>query len=500
MFRKRASGVLLHVSSLPSEFGIGDLGPQAYHFVDFLKQANQTYWQMLPLNCTTAQAGYSPYSCYSAFAGNPLLISPTQLHMDGFLDKQDVQNIPSFPAHKVSFSRVETLKNRLLNRASERFFSQPPPDAYHSFVARHADWLDDFVLFSALKQRIGARRLWTEWPKPLRDRDRNVLKEVRKELRLELDRYRFIQYLFWRQFTALRDACREQDILLVGDVPLYVAQDSADVWAHPRLFKLNADKRPKFKAGVPPDYFSKTGQLWGNPVYNWDAMAKQGYAWFIDRMAHNMSLFDTIRIDHFRGFAEYWEVPGSHKTAMNGQWQPGPGQAFFETLFEKLPFAQIFAEDLGHITADVRELMRQFKFPGMKVLHFGFDGKASQNVHCPHNHNENHIVYTGTHDNNTSRGWFEHNATEQQKARLCEYLGHKVISRNVAWQLIRLAMTSVAKVSMIPMQDILNLGQEARMNYPSKARGNWQWRMTTRDMGSKQAQRLQTLTELTGRD
>ncbi|MCF7974585.1 MAG: 4-alpha-glucanotransferase [Phycisphaerae bacterium] len=499
MFRKRSSGVLLHISSLPSAFGIGDLGPQAYQFVDFLKQADQTYWQMLPLNCTTAQAGYSPYNCYSAFAGNPLLISPDQLYAKGLLDKQDVRGLPSFPAYKVSFARVETLKNRLLNRAFERFFGQGIPDAYQDFVTRHKEWLDDFVLFTALKHRIGARRMWTEWPKPLRDRDKNVLKEIRKELGLELERYRFLQYMFWRQFTELRDYCREQDILLVGDVPLYVAQDSADVWAHHKLFKLNADKRPKFKAGVPPDYFSKTGQLWGNPVYNWDAMAKQGYAWFVDRIAHNMSLFDTVRIDHFRGFAAYWEIPGSHKTAMHGQWQPGPGQAFFETLFEKLPFVQIFAEDLGHITADVRELMREFDFAGMKVLHFGFDGKPSQNSHCPHNHEENYIVYTGTHDNNTSRGWFEHNATEHQKTRLCEYLGYKVTSRTVAWQLIRLAMTSVAKVAMTPMQDILNLGQEARMNFPSKARGNWQWRMGPKDMASKHAARLKALTELTGR-
>ncbi len=499
MFRKRSSGVLLHISSLPSDYGIGDLGPQAYQFVDFLKQAGQTYWQMLPLNCTTAQAGYSPYSCNSAFAGNPLLISPDQLYAKGLLDKQDISRLPSFPANKASFARAEGLKNRLLNRAFERFFSKKTPEAYHSFVKRHKEWLDDFVLFTALKQRIGVKRQWTEWPKTLRDRDKSVLREIRKELHLELERYRFFQYLFWRQFTALRDSCREQDILLVGDLPLYVAQDSADVWAHPKLFKLNADKRPKFKAGVPPDYFSKTGQLWGNPVYNWEVMAKQSYTWFIDRIAHNMSLFDTIRIDHFRGFAEYWEIPGSHKTAMNGQWQPGPGAAFFQTLFEKLPFAQIFAEDLGHITADVRELMRQFNFAGMKVLHFGFDGKPSQNYHCPHNHEENYIVYTGTHDNNTTRGWFEYNATESQKTRLCDYLGHKVTSRTVAWQLIRLAMTSVAKVTMIPMQDILNLGQEARMNYPSKTRGNWQWRMTTRDMALKHAQRLQALTELTGR-
>jgi len=498
MFRRRASGVLMHLTSLPSPYGIGDLGPEAYDFVDFLQQAGQLFWQILPINYTTAQTGYSPYNCFSAFAGNILLISPDQLVTDGWLDKTDVSEYPSFPVDRVDFKAAAAWRRRLLNRAFTRFQSQPVPPAFETFVRAQADWLEDFALFVVLKQRMG-RRPWCDWPKEIRDRQKRLLQEMGRELQQEIQRVRFFQYLFWQQMAALRHYCHGKGIHLMGDVPIYVAYDSADVWTHPYLFKLDRDKRPKFKAGVPPDYFSRTGQLWGNPVYDWPRMAKDDYGWFVNRIAHNLRWLDVVRIDHFRGLSAYWQVPARHKTAVGGTWEEGPGEFLFRALFKKLPFAGLFAEDLGYITADVRELMRQFDLPGIKVLQFAFGKASDTNGHWLHNHADNFIVCTGTHDNNTSRGWFEEDATDMQRHHLSAYCGRKVSARSVAWDLIRLAFTSVARVAMVPMQDLLNLGSEARMNHPAQNKGNWQWRMKPKSATGKLAERLRELTQLTGR-
>lgn len=498
MFRKRTSGVLLHITSLPSPYGIGDLGPEATCFVDFLEQAGQSLWQMLPINMTSAATGFSPYNCLSAFAGNPMLISPQGLYRHGWLDRIDTVQGGRKPVHRVYYSQALSAKQRLLNRAFQRFQQSAPPADYEAFIEQHQSWLDSFALFLALKGKLGSRP-WCNWPKALRDRRAAALKEARRNLHSELDYIRFCQYTFFKQYQELRAYAHAAGIQLVGDIPIYVAYDSADVWAHPQFFKLGPNKRPVFKAGVPPDYFSRTGQLWGNPVYDWDRLRKEEYGWFLSRLAHNLELFDAVRIDHFRGLAAYWEVPARHTTAMRGHWTPGPGADLFRVLFDRMPFARLFAEDLGYITADVRELMRQFELPGMAVLQFGFDGDPAENCHCPHNQTPQTIIYTGTHDNNTTRAWYTRELNKQQQQRVAAYVGHKVTPASVARHLTRLAFQSSARVAVVPMQDLLNLDGDARMNDPGKARGNWRWRMRPQATTAKLTDELAALTALCGR-
>lgn len=498
MFRNRTSGVLLHVTSLPSPYGVGDLGPEATSFVDFLEQAQQSVWQMLPLNMSTADTGFSPYNCLSAYAGNPLLISPQGLYQQGWLDKMDTLQSGTGPTDRIHYSRAYAAKRRLLKRAFVRFQQRGEHEDYARFREQHEHWLNDFCLFLALKERLGSRP-WCFWPKGLRDRQVRALKEARGELQAELDFICFCQYVFYQQYDELRHYAHGAGIQLVGDIPIYVAFDSADVWTHPRLFKLAPNKRPLFKAGVPPDYFSRTGQLWGNPVYDWNNHRKEDYAWFLDRLAHNLALFDTVRIDHFRGLVDFWQVPARHQTAVRGQWIPGPGEDLFHRLFKRLPFAQIFAEDLGYITPHVRELMQKFELPGMAVLQFGFDGDPRANIHCPHNLSPQTIVYTGTHDNNTTRGWFTRDLDKKQQHAVSDYLGYKATATSVTRGLIRLAFQSTAHVAVVPMQDLLNLGPEARMNVPAKARGNWRWRMRNQATSTKLTDDLAALTHQCGR-
>jgi len=497
MLRRRSSGILLHVTSLPSRHGVGDFGPEAYKFVDFLNAAGQNYWQLLPLNHTTSQTGYSPYNCFSAFAGHPLLISPDLLYRDGLLTKNEIQSPPRFPPDKVDYERVASYKRGLLDKAFERFQGRGEPAGYEAFTCEHRAWLDAYAAFVALKRHFKGRQ-WGDWPAAVRDRKENTLRSLEEQLSESMDRERFLQYCFYKQYLDLKRYCNEQGVQVAGDVPIYVAYDGADVWSHPELFKLNRSKRPRFVAGVPPDYFSRTGQLWGNPVYDWQQLEQTDFHWWIQRMKHNLLLFDFVRIDHFRGLVAYWEVPARQKTAIRGKWVQAPHGKFFHELFRQIPFAAIFAEDLGYITADVREVVNRHNFPRMVVLQFAFGGGA-QNPHMPHNHIENSIVYTGTHDNNTTRGWFDRELKGERRRHVFEYLGCRVAPEEVSWELMRVAMRSVAKIAIIPMQDVLGLGAAARMNTPAGTDGNWQWRMRPGQTTAPLARRLRELTALYGR-
>ncbi len=488
----------MHLTSVPSPFGIGDLGPTTYRFVDFLRQAGQNAWQILPLNHTTSRTGHSPYSCFSAFAGNPLLISPVLLQRAGLLDRKALRSPPRFPKETVDFAKVSEYKRALLETAFQRFRAARRPNDYEVFCAEHEDWLEPFAAFVALKRHLKGRA-WTDWPKALRDRKSRALATAAEQLGEAIERERFLQYAFYTQFFALRDYCREQGVQVIGDLPIYVVHDSADVWSRPDLFKLAASKRPKFIAGVPPDYFSKTGQLWGNPVYDWDRVQETGFDWWMQRMRHNLRLFDMVRIDHFRGLVAYWQVPAGHKTAERGKWVDAPCEAFLNTLFRQVPNAAIFAEDLGHITADVREVVAKYCLPCMRVIQFALGGDPARNPHMPHNHVDNAIVYTGTHDNNTTRGWFEKDLDARTRRRLAQYVGHRVTPKAVSWDLIRVAMASVARLAIVPMQDVLGLGASARMNHPAKPQGNWRWRMADKGLTPSLARRLKDITELHGR-
>jgi 4-alpha-glucanotransferase len=509
MLRRRSSGILMHVSSLPSRHGIGDLGPEAYQFADFLKAAGQNYWQILPLNHTTAKTHYSPYNCLSAFAGNPLLISPDLLHQDGLLTKREVSAAPAFPAEKVDFDKVSSYKEKLLDAAFARFQAAAPPSDYAGFLEGHRAWLDPYACFVALRRRFKGQ-LWSDWPAAARDcglriadcgfvadDDLNPKSAVRNPQSIE--RERFCQYVFYRQYLRLKHYCNDLGVQVVGDVPIYVAYDSADVWSHPDLFKLTRDKKPRFVAGVPPDYFSATGQLWGNPVYNWQRLEETNFQWWMQRIKHNLLLFDLVRIDHFRGLVAYWEIPGRDKTALRGKWVTVPHDKFFRELLRQLPFAALFVEDLGYITADVREVVAKYSFPRMSVLQFAFGGDPAGNPYLPHNYAENSIVYTGTHDNNTTRGWFEKDLQGDGRQRLFDYLGCRFAAGDISWELMRLALRSVAKIAIVPMQDVLGLGSEARMNLPARQEGNWRWRMRPGRIEARLAERFRKLTWTCGR-
>jgi 4-alpha-glucanotransferase len=492
----------MHVTSLPSKHGIGDFGPEAYRFADFLQAAGQNYWQILPLNHTTAKTGYSPYNCFSAFAGNPLLVSPDLLYQDGLLRRGEVSDPPAFPAEKVDYDKVAFYKEKLLNLAFARFREAPGPADYARFVEEHRAWLEPYACFVALRGHFKGQR-WSDWPARMRD-----FGGRRAEGRWELppavnhqsvERERFCQYVFYKQYLRLKRYCNEQGIQVAGDVPIYVAYDSADVWSHPDLFKLTRAGQPRFVAGVPPDYFSTTGQLWGNPVYDWQRLEETGFEWWMQRLKHNLLLFDFVRIDHFRGLVAYWEIPARHKNAMRGRWVKVPYDAFFRELLRQIPFAAIFVEDLGYITADVREVVAKYSLPRMNVLQFAFGGDPARNPHLPHNYAQNSIVYTGTHDNNTTRGWFEKELDADGRRRLFDYLGCKFAAPDISWELICVALRSVARIAIIPMQDVLGLGAEARMNRPAGKNGNWQWRMRPGRTEARLAGKLRKLTWTYGR-
>jgi 4-alpha-glucanotransferase len=497
--KSRKNGILLHVTSLPSEFGIGDLGKGAYAFADFLSESGQTLWQMLPFGPSSTFCGNSPYCSFSAFAGNPLLIAPDLLVQEGYISGNDLSPAPPFDSTKVDYAKVAAYKSRILAAAYEKFKAVPDTACrYSTFVNENAHWLNDYALFMGLHEHFSGVS-WHQWPTEIRDRTEPALNEWTNKLADGIEREKFYQFLFFHQWSALKSHCNRKQIQIIGDVPIYVSYDSSDVWANSEYFKLDGDRKPLFIAGVPPDYFSETGQLWGNPVYCWDKLKETSYEWWISRIAHNLRYFDKVRLDHFRGFVAYWEVPAGETTAVNGKWIEAPGRDFFGTLLRRLPSLSMIAEDLGTITPEVRETMSEFEIPGMKLLLFAFGGDTAGNPYVPHNHVENCVVYTGTHDNNTIKGWFEKDATEQEKENLCAYFGKEFDENNIAGQLVRAAMMSVASTTVIPMQDFLELGSEARMNTPSVAFGNWEWRIRSKQLTPDLAGEIADLTRIYGR-
>ena len=495
---KRGSGILCHISSLPSPYGIGDMGAWAYRFIDYLVEAKQRFWQILPLNSTDVIHGNSPYYSTSAFAFNPLLISLDPLVEEGLLTTEDLQSIPLFPLERVDFPLVVPFKGGLLQKAFERFRERKENNEYDAFCLAHGSWLKDAVLFRALKSHFKGL-LWRDWPADYRDRETMVLQSAERDLAESVEKEKFLQFLFHKQWRALKAYANDKGIEILGDVPFYVIYDSADVWTRPELFHLDEDKAPYTVAGVPPDYFSETGQLWGNPVYQWDVLRNRDYDWWAKRLAHNLALFDLLRIDHFRGFSGYWEVPAHEKDAVNGRWAQGPGEHFFQTISKSIPLSNLIAEDLGVITDDVRALLNRFQFPGMKVLLFAFDDDLGMNPYLPHNYDPNCVVYTGTHDNNTARGWYEKELGPKGTERLSRYLGGRPNRESIHVDMIRLAMMSVADRVIIPLQDIFGLGEEARMNLPATHGGNWEWRVDPARMSSEALRFVLDLTEIYGR-
>jgi len=503
----RRSGILLHPTSLPGRYGIGELGPEAHRFADFLADAGQRLWQVLPLGPTGY--GDSPYQCFSAFAGNPLLVSLEGVVADGWLSPLDFEDAPAFPRDSVDYDAVAAFKLPLLDRAFRRFEAEADaaePEAFESFRKTNASWLDDYALYMAVKEAHGGTE-WTEWDRAIARRQPAALTRWRKEQAAAIRARSFGQYLFSVQWQRLKDHCRARDVAIMGDIPIFVARDSADVWAHPKLFQLEEDGRPSSVAGVPPDYFSATGQLWGNPVYDWDEMERTGYAWWIERFRATLRLVDLVRLDHFRGFEAYWDVPAGEETAVNGRWVKAPGAALFEALRAALGELPIVAENLGVITPEVEALRERFGFPGMAILQFAFGRDPEAAQFQPHNYPRNRVVYTGTHDNDTTMGWWTSSGqgdstrtddeVRDEHERALAYLDAE--GREVHWAFIRAALASVADTAIVPLQDVLGLGSEARMNLPGRPSGNWRWRFTDGALTDEIRDRLRKLAELYGR-
>ncbi|RPJ00585.1 MAG: 4-alpha-glucanotransferase, partial [Deltaproteobacteria bacterium] len=432
-------------------------------------------------------------------AGNALLISPDLLAEEELLIAKELEAKPPFEEGRCDYSRVIPYKEPLFEQAYQTFRKRRiGADRFDVFCASQSEWLDDFSLFVVLKRRFNGQ-IWNEWPVSLRDRQGEALQAVEAQCQEELEKVKFLQYLFHKQWSSLKENCNRRGIQLFGDLPIYVNFDSADVWANPELFKLDDEKRPSFVSGVPPDYFSPTGQLWGNPVYQWERLRETGFEWWIRRMAHHLHLFDAARIDHFRGLVAYWEVPAGEKTALNGKWVDAPVNDLFGALFKRFFHLPIIAEDLGVITPDVREVLYRYGFPGMKILLFAFGEDHPMHPYLPHTYTENSLVYTGTHDNNTARGWFEKEASPDDRRRLFRYLGKVVPAEEIHWDLIRLAIGSVAKTVLFPMQDVLGLGEEGRMNRPATTWGNWEWRLRPDQIIPADLAKLSEMTEIYGR-
>lgn len=496
---KRRSGILLHITSLPSPYGIGDLGIGAYRFADFLAEANQSFWQILPINQTCSVYGNSPYSSFSAFAGNTLLISPGLMVENGILLKSDIEGHPTFPKERVNYRAVTKYKEEILRVAFEKNRDNLTENhEFKRFCNENSHWLDDHCLFVSIKRHFN-KVDWGKWPVELRDRREGTIKEWKERLRETILKEKYFQYIFFKQWLLLKKYCESKDIRIIGDLPIYVNYDSTDVWANPEIFKLNKEKKPVFVAGVPPDYFSSTGQLWGHPVYDWEVLKKTGYSWWIKRIEHNLKFFHMFRLDHFRGFVGYWEIPAGEKVATNGEWVEAPAKDFFNTLLKYFNHLPIIAEDLGVITPDVREIMDLFGFQGMRVLLLAFGEDLPTNPYAPHNYIKNCVVYTGTHDNNTVKGWFKKEIGSEDRKRLSEYIGKNVLEKTIHWELVRLAMMSVANVVIIPMQDILGLGEKARINLPASSKGNWRWRLLPERLSPSIKKRLSEMTRIYGR-
>ncbi|MEN6341635.1 MAG: 4-alpha-glucanotransferase [Methanospirillum sp.] len=495
----RGSGVLLHVTSLPSRFGIGDLGPAAYRFADALGAARQMYWQVLPLNPTDPGSDHNPYHSTSAFALNPYLISPELLAEDGLLDAVELGETEPPPAARVDFARMVPFKERLFSRAYARFAEEGDRRDFERFCREQAWWLDDVALFSAIRWDLGGLP-WSRWPEDLKRREPEALRHEAERLRDLADRSRFLQFVVARQWQRLRTYCRSRKISIIGDIPIYMDYESADVWAHPDYFRLDDDLRPTVVSGAPPDVFSAEGQLWGHPLYCWDALQRTGFAWWTQRMERTLACVDYVRIDHFRGLVAYWEVPAGSTTAMDGRWVPAPAGELLGTFARRFPGLPVIAEDLGTITPDVREVMREAGIPGMKVLVLAFEDGFEWNVNIPHNVVRDCVLYTGTHDTNTVRGWLEDEATAAHHERLRLYFGCDIPAGEMPWVFIRLAMSTVANTVIVPLQDVLGLGSEGRMNRPGVPNGNWTWRLEEGMLTPEIVERLRTLTKVFARD
>ncbi|MBF0350410.1 MAG: 4-alpha-glucanotransferase [SAR324 cluster bacterium] len=471
---QRASGILVHPTSFPGKFGIGDLGSGAYRFMDFLARAKQSLWQILPIVPTSY--GDSPYSGLSAFAGNPLLISVEILEKEGYIAAKSLEDTRDFPEDYVDYPRARAWKMELLEEAFANFSKHAKPQEkqdFESFCKLHQEWLEDFACYVPLKAEHHDQP-WNAWTTALSLREPAALNKWKTKNEAKIEFQKFLQYQFFRQWKNLKTYANERGIRIIGDIPIFVAYDSADVWAKSNLFTLDSKGNSTVVAGVPPDYFSSTGQRWGNPLYRWDVMEKNGYQWWKDRIKCLLDLVDIIRIDHFRGFEAFWEIPATEPTAMNGKWVKGPGIRLFDALKNSMGKLPIIAEDLGVITPEVEALRDESGFPGMKILHFAFfNGK--NNPYLPFQYDKNTVVYTGTHDNNTTRGWFREIGDEDRQ-RLNQYAGYEINEYNVCEALIRMASASTSLTAIIPLQDVMNLGEQARMNYPGKAEGNWKWR------------------------
>jgi 4-alpha-glucanotransferase len=491
----RATGILLHPTSLPCPGGIGDFGAAAYEFVDFLAAARQGLWQVLPLG--PPANGNSPYSSTSAFAGNPLLISLDRLADRGWLDHSRVAEIPTTTG-EIHYDLVASRKLPLLIEAAHRFLERASGNSrarFEQFCAENNWWLDDFVLFDALREHNG-RQAWKQWSSELARREPAALEEARRKFAAEIAVCRVIQFFFYQQWQALRVYCAQRSIRTVGDIAIFVDYDSADVWAHRDLFLINEDLEPNVVSGVPPDAFSSTGQRWGNPLYNWEAMRAQGYDWWVQRLRWATQTCDYIRLDHFRGFAQFWEVPASESTAIHGRWVDGPGDALFNRLREALGGLPLFAEDLGSITPDVNALRERHQLPGMAVLQFGF-GDLGAHIYLPHRLTPDRVIYTGTHDNDTAMGWWKSGVSDYERRAVDALIGSR--QEEIHWALIRLAQSSVASLCVVPLQDVLGLGSEARLNTPSVPTGNFRWRYQPGDLTPQLAERLAMLAEVTDR-
>lgn len=491
----RASGILVHITSLPSLFGIGDLGPQSHQFVELLAKLKQRYWSILPVNPTRLEYGNSPYKNASTFAGNTLLISPEQLTEDGLLPKEYTQRMQVQPSSNVDYPAVKVAKKAMLNEAYSNFKRAGKPTlgtrSFELFCLEEEEWLEDFALYESLRAQSGEP--WFLWPKPLRDRDPLGIVNKIELLKDQIEKQKFEQYIFFNQWFTFRDYAAKTGVKIIGDMPFYVGYDSADMWSNPQLFKLDKNKKPQYVGGVPPDYFSSTGQLWGDPVYNWRTLQKTCFNWWINRINNKLRLYDVLRLDHFRGFIAYWQVPAGEKTARNGQWIRAPTKSFFDAVQGAFPSMPFIAEDLGSITKNVYDVISQLQLPGMRVLIFAFNGSQS-NPHLPDNYTQNTVVYTGTHDTNTVKGWFVEETTTKIKQQISSYIGRQVSKDNISIELIKLALSSRANLSIIPLQDVLGLGAEARMNHPAKQTGNWVWRVTSQQLTSKKLEKIGELT------
>jgi len=500
----RSSGILLHISSLPSAYGIGDLGPAAYAFADFLAASRQQYWQVLPLVPTGL--GHSPYSSPSTFASNPLFISVDNLNELGLVSQDDVMAQRTPAADQVDFHNLIPARERLLSLAFDNFergHGSVDRDAFERYSQTNADWLDDYAEFMTLRSAFESRS-WTDWPAEFAQRHNDAMQALRRDRATDIRRQKFWQFLFHVQWTRLKAYCNERHIRIFGDLPIYVAHDSADVWANPELFHLNEHGHASLVAGVPPDYFSETGQRWGNPIYRWEVMQQNDYAWWYQRLKRVLERVDLLRLDHFRGFDAYWAIDGREPTAVNGQWLDAPGEHFFSRMRDRLGRLPVVAEDLGIITDGVRELMRRFGFPGMAVMQFGYESDPDSTF-LPHNFIRELIAYTGTHDNDTLTGWWQTHASTQSSDefnRARDYARRYLDLRpddDFARQSIRALWSSVADVAIIPVQDLIGLGSSARMNTPGTAEGNWGWRLLPDQLTHDHAEYLRSITEIYGR-